>query len=238
MRAMRWAIGACACLVATAAGAGALDECMIRGDHATVTKCLLEAEREAQDALVKAEGDAGRKARDLDLATGRAGAAAARHLVAIERRDHRARLARQIDQDRRRRTAVLGAVVDAGEHDESRCRWHAEGEGEQERDGRHRADAGQDADHRADQRTDQAVEEIVPLQGDGKAEQQVVEEFHELLPGENGNRHGQRLDEQEYRTAGDGGAEQEDFSQPGFRARQAADEHRQKAADEQAQRHE
>ena len=77
MRAMRWAIGACACLVATAAGAGALDECMIRGDHAAVTKCLLEAEREAQDALVKAEGDAGRKARDLDLATGRAGAAAA-----------------------------------------------------------------------------------------------------------------------------------------------------------------
>jgi uncharacterized protein YecT (DUF1311 family) len=65
------------CLVATAAGAGALDECMIRGDHATVTKCLLEAEREAQDALVKAEGDAGRKARDLDVATGRAGAAAA-----------------------------------------------------------------------------------------------------------------------------------------------------------------
>ena len=77
MKTMAWVVGACACAVAMTAGAGALEECMIRGDHAAVGKCLLEAEREAQDALVKAEGDAGRKARDLDLATGRGGAAAA-----------------------------------------------------------------------------------------------------------------------------------------------------------------
>lgn len=77
MRTLAGVVGACACAIAMTAGAGALEECMIRGDHAAVSKCLLDAEREAQDALIKAEGDAGKKARDLDLATGRAGAAAA-----------------------------------------------------------------------------------------------------------------------------------------------------------------
>ena len=59
------------------AGAGALEECMIKGDQAAVTRCLIEAEKEVQLALNKAEGDAGKKARDLDTATGRPGAAAA-----------------------------------------------------------------------------------------------------------------------------------------------------------------
>lgn len=77
MRAFAWVAGACLGAVAMTAGAGALEECMIKGDHAAVSRCLLESEREAQDALVKAEGDAGKRARDLDLATGRAGAAAA-----------------------------------------------------------------------------------------------------------------------------------------------------------------
>jgi uncharacterized protein YecT (DUF1311 family) len=68
----------CACAaVARGAAAGALDECMIRGDQAAVTRCLIESDREAEASLVKAEGDAGKRARDLDLATGRAGAAAA-----------------------------------------------------------------------------------------------------------------------------------------------------------------
>ena len=62
---------------AGAAGAGALDECMIKGDHAAVSRCLVEAEKDAQASLNKAEGDAARKARDLDTATGRPGAAAA-----------------------------------------------------------------------------------------------------------------------------------------------------------------
>ncbi|MCC6193050.1 MAG: DUF1311 domain-containing protein [Burkholderiales bacterium] len=59
------------------AGAGALDECMIKGDHATVTRCLVDADKDAQAALNKAEGDAARRARELDTATGRPGAAAA-----------------------------------------------------------------------------------------------------------------------------------------------------------------
>jgi uncharacterized protein YecT (DUF1311 family) len=65
------------CLAAAAnAPAGALEECMIRGDQDAVTRCLVEQDRDAQAALNKAEGDAGKKARELDVATGRSGAAA------------------------------------------------------------------------------------------------------------------------------------------------------------------
>ena len=64
--------------LATAAGAGALDECSLsKSDPAAVTRCLLDADKEAQAALFKAEGDAGKRARDVDTATGQPGAAAA-----------------------------------------------------------------------------------------------------------------------------------------------------------------
>jgi len=64
-------------LGATAANAGALDECVVKGDQAAVSRCLLEADREAQAALYAAEGAAGTRARELDTATGRPGANAA-----------------------------------------------------------------------------------------------------------------------------------------------------------------
>ena len=64
-------------LAATAANAGALEECMIKGDQAAVSRCLADADNEAQAALSKAEGVAGARARQLDTATGRPGAAAA-----------------------------------------------------------------------------------------------------------------------------------------------------------------
>ncbi len=63
--------------IASGVSAGVLEECMIRGDHAAVTRCLVEADKEAQAALVKAEGDAGKKARDIDTATGRSSASPA-----------------------------------------------------------------------------------------------------------------------------------------------------------------
>ena len=62
---------------AALATAGALEECMIKGDHAAVTRCLIEADNEATVALNKAEGLAGTRARQLDTATGHPGAAAA-----------------------------------------------------------------------------------------------------------------------------------------------------------------
>ena len=52
----------------------------------------------------------------------RPGPALPRHLVAVEHGDDRRHLARQIDQDRGRRAAVGGAVVDAGQHDQRRHR--------------------------------------------------------------------------------------------------------------------
>ena len=62
---------AVAALATNAAHAGVLDECTLRGAAATVTQCLLNAEREAQDQLNTVEGEVARKARELDTATGR-----------------------------------------------------------------------------------------------------------------------------------------------------------------------
>ena len=64
-------VGTMLALAAGTVQAGALDECNIRGDHATVTRCLVDADRDAQDQLNRVEGESARKARDLDTATGR-----------------------------------------------------------------------------------------------------------------------------------------------------------------------
>jgi uncharacterized protein YecT (DUF1311 family) len=78
MKIMAGVLAACACLALTeSAAAGALEECMIRGDHAMVSRCLVDLDRETQASLIKAEGDAGKRARDLDTATGRPSAAPA-----------------------------------------------------------------------------------------------------------------------------------------------------------------
>ena len=90
-----------------------------------------------------------------------AGAALLRHLVAVDAGDDRGRLARHVDQDRRGRAAVLRAVIDAGEHDQRRQRIEPEGDRQQHRDGRDRADAGQHADQRAEQAAEQREAEIL-----------------------------------------------------------------------------
>ena len=63
-------------------------------------------------------GGAGNEGRDRRHAERLARAPLPRHLVAVEAGHHRGRLARQVEQDRRGRAAVLRAVIDAGEHDE------------------------------------------------------------------------------------------------------------------------
>ena len=80
--------------------------------------------------------------------------------MAVERSDHRGRLARNIDQDRRGRAAILRAVIDAGEHDQRADRRQAEGDRQQHRDGGDGADARQHADQRADQSADQAQQKV------------------------------------------------------------------------------
>ena len=62
---------------AAPAAAGALDECQTTGDHAAVTRCLLDADAQVQASLRNAEAAAGTRAREIDTATGRAGANAA-----------------------------------------------------------------------------------------------------------------------------------------------------------------
>ncbi len=84
------------------------------------------------------------------------------HLVAVDAGDDGRRLARNVDQDRGGRTAVLRAVIDAGEHDERRQRPEPEGDRQQHRDGGDRADARQHPDQRAEQAAEQRETEIVP----------------------------------------------------------------------------
>ena len=98
-----------------------------------------------------------------------------RHLVTVERGDHGRRLARDVDQDRRGRAAVLRAVIDAGEHDQGAHRGQPEGDRQQHRDGRDRADARQHADKRADQRAEKTEQDVVGLGRDPKAQRQVGE---------------------------------------------------------------
>ncbi|MEO6565639.1 MAG: lysozyme inhibitor LprI family protein [Casimicrobiaceae bacterium] len=82
----RWAAAGMLCgLFLSAAIAGALDECVVKGDHAAVSRCLLDADREAQVSLNAAEAAAGTRAREIDTVTGRprANAALARSMRAF-----------------------------------------------------------------------------------------------------------------------------------------------------------
>ena len=63
--------------IAANATAGALDECQTAGDHAAVSRCLFEQDRDAQASLRNAGAAAGTRARELDAITGRPGANAA-----------------------------------------------------------------------------------------------------------------------------------------------------------------
>ncbi len=107
-----------------------------------------------------------------------AGAAALRHAVAVDAGHDGGGFARQVHQDRRGRAAVLGAVVDAGQHDQRAERAQAEGDRQQHRDGRDRADARKDADQRSDQATEQAEQKIERRGGDPEADRQIVKDFH------------------------------------------------------------
>ena len=100
-----------------------------------------------------------------------------RHLVTVESGDHGGRLARNVDQDRGGRAAVLRAVVDAGEHDQGAYRGQPEGDRQQHRDGRDRADARQHAHERADQCAEKTEQDVVGLGRDPKAQRQVREKF-------------------------------------------------------------
>ena len=67
---------------------------------------------------------------------------------------------RGVQKDRGSRSAVLRAVVDAGEHDEGRSRLQAVGDRQKERDGGGRPDARQHADRGAERDADRRPHEV------------------------------------------------------------------------------
>ena len=99
----------------------------------------------------------------------RSGPPLARHLVAVETGDDRCGFARHVHQDRRGRTAELGTVIDAGEHDQRRLRLQVVADRQQHRHGVERPEPRQDADHRSEQTANQAVQQVARLESHGKA---------------------------------------------------------------------
>ena len=125
-------------------------------------------ERRDQRQRDDREGAADERADGGD-AERRAGPALPGEGVAVEDGDHRRRLAGQAQQDRGDGAAVLGAVEDAGQHDDRGDRLEAEGERQQDRDGGGRAEPGQHADEHADDDADEAVQQVRRFEDDGEA---------------------------------------------------------------------
>src|SRR5262249_16376424 len=108
----------------------------------------------------------------------RAGAALARHLVAVDAGHHRRRFAGNSHQDRRGRAAVHGAVEDTGQHDDADRRIEPEGEGQQKRHARERSEPGQHADHGPPQAANEAIGERLPGQRDREPAEELLEAGH------------------------------------------------------------
>jgi len=70
-------LGAAAGLLATAAHAGAYEDCMTSGNQQAVMQCLQNEDRLANGELASAEAAAAQKARNVEQATGKAGIHAA-----------------------------------------------------------------------------------------------------------------------------------------------------------------
>jgi hypothetical protein len=125
-----------------------------------------EQQREAGERRAECghqdRGDAAREERSDGRNRQRGtGTALTRHLMPVERRHHGRRLARNVHQDRRGRSAILRAVINAGEHDERADRRQAERDRQQHRERGHRADAGKHADERADHGADKTEKQII-----------------------------------------------------------------------------
>ena len=107
--------------------------------------------------------------------------ALARHLMAVDCGDDSARLAGDIEQDRGGGAAILGAVIDAGQHDQRGGRIEPEGQREQDSDGRDRPDPRQDADQRPQHAAGKAEQDIGRRQRDAEAVAEILQEFHARL---------------------------------------------------------
>ena len=91
------------------------------------------------------------KEADRGNSQGYPAASLARHLVTVNGGYNGRALTRNIEQDRGRRPAVHGAVVDRAHHDHGGCRVHPEGERNQHRDRGRGTQTGQDSHQRAEE---------------------------------------------------------------------------------------
>ena len=96
------------------------------------------------------------------------------HLVAVQRGHDRGGLSRQVEQDRCGRPAVLGAVVDAGQHDQRGDGVELEGDRQQKSHRGGRPDAGEHADGGPEGDAEQADQDVGGLQGCLEAEEDAV----------------------------------------------------------------
>src|SRR5215218_10142254 len=157
-------------------------------DHEREVLRRAEDQRQASERGAQRRNDEGRHGAGEERPDGRdaerhAGAALTGHLVAVERGDHGGGLAGNVDQDRRGRAAILGTVVDAGQHDQGAGRIEPEGDRQQHGDGGDGTDAGQHADERTDETAQEGEPEVDRGQGDAEAEAQVGKEItHQILP--------------------------------------------------------
>ena len=101
------------------------------------------------------------------------------HLVAVQTGDDRRGFSGNIDQDRGRRTTVLGTVVNPGQHDQRPRRIKRKGQWQEHGDGHHRPQTGQNADQRAEQGAGKTISQIQRRQRRGKSETQVAQYVHD-----------------------------------------------------------
>ena len=147
----------------------------------------LDQERREENHLGDAEGSADEGGNDGD-AERRAALALLGQRKAVQTGDGVRRMTRQVEQDRADRPAILGAVIDAGQHQDRRDRMHAESERQQNRDRGDRPHARQHADEIADQHAEEAIHQVVRLERDAEAVPEIGERGrnHRFTPRNNG----------------------------------------------------
>ena len=76
----------------------------------------------------------------------------------------------------------MGAVINPGQHDDGRGGRLAKGDGQQQRNCRHRTNARQHANRGADDATDQTEKQVIERERNAEAMREIGNEIHGILP--------------------------------------------------------
>ena len=93
-------------------------------------------------------------------AQGRARSSLAGHLVAVQTGDDGCRFSGNIDQDRSRRPAIHGPVINSGQHDDGGFGSGFESRGKEQGHGPHGPDARQYPDEGSDEDPDETIKKV------------------------------------------------------------------------------